>query len=228
MKILIIEDQRRIADSLKKGLKQENFLTETAYDGVTGQKMWQEQKWNLILLDSMLPGVSGPDLLQKMRAHGDETPVIFLTAKSEVEDKVEGLSLGADDYITKPFDFTELLARITSVLRRQKQSAYTHTTLSCDTLEINLQTKQVTRGEKSINLSATEFRLLEYLMRHKDKVKSETEILENVWDEADFSLSNKVSVYMRYLRNKIDRPFPNQTPLIQTVRGMGYKISDTK
>ncbi len=223
MKILVIEDQRRLADSIVKGLKQEKYQAKAVYDGVSALNIIDEEYWNVILLDWMLPGKNGKEILQELRSRDISIPVIFLTAKGEVSDKVEALEIGADDYLVKPFDFSELLARINAILRRP--DTYVGTILEIDDLQLDTSRKEVRRGDTILDLSLTEYRLLEYLMRSPNQVKSESQILDNVWDYADEGLSNKVSVYIRYLRNKVDRDFPDKPSLIQTVRGFGYKIS---
>lgn len=226
MKILVVEDQRRLADSIAKGLRQEKYDVHVAYDGVTAWEKITHEKYHIVLLDWMVPGKSGPEILSLMREKNITIPVIFLTAKSQIDDKIETFQLGADDYVVKPFDFSELLARIEAQLRRPQ--TYLSPTLTINDLTLDTKTKTVSRAGKNITLSHTEYRLLEYLLRSPEHTKSESQILDNVWDYADDSLSNKVSVYIRYLRNKIDRPFPNSPALIHTVRGLGYKISENE
>lgn len=222
MQILLVEDEERLAENVAKRLRMESFLVDIANDGQEGlDKMINN--YNLIILDMMLPKVSGIEFLNTIRKNGNKTPVLILTSQSDIEDKVDGLNSGADDYLTKPFSFEELLARVNALLRR---SANGDVKLMIDDLILDIKTKEVKRGDDVISLSATEYRLLEYMMRHKDSVLSETTLIDYVWDHNYDGFSNIVSVYMRYLRNKIDRPFPNSKPLIHTVRGMGYKISD--
>jgi len=224
MRILIIEDEHKIANSLKKGLEQENFAVDVAYDGIEGYDLAVTEDYRTIILDLMLPGMDGNTICKKLRAEKIHTPILMLTAKGELQDKVTGLNQGADDYLTKPFAFEELLARVRALTRRPKNNLpviLTYADLSLDT-----QTFEVKRQNKKINLSKKEFGLLEYLLRHKEIILSKDQIISHLWDyEADV-LPNTVEVYIGYLRNKIDRPFKHQKPLIQTVRGFGYKISN--
>ncbi len=222
MQILIIEDEQRLAQSIQKGLKAENFSVDVANDGEQGLKM-MINKYDLIILDLMLPKVSGLEILEHLRTEKNKIPILILTAKGSTDDKVKGLNLGADDYLAKPFDFEELLARVYALIRRSTNS---DVKLKIDNLELNPRKKEVTRAGKIIKLSGTEYRLLEYLVRHPHHVMSETDLLEHVWDHNYDGLSNIVSVYIRYLRNKIDKPFTTEKPLIHTVRGLGYKICD--
>ena len=224
MRILIIEDEHKIANSLKKGLEQENFAVDVAYDGIEGYDLAVTEDYRTIILDLMLPGMDGNTICKKLRAEKIHTPILMLTAKGELQDKVTGLNQGADDYLTKPFAFEELLARVRALTRRPKNNLpviLTYADLSLDT-----QTFEVKRQNKKINLSKKEFGLLEYLLRHKEIILSKDQIISHLWDyEADV-LPNTVEVYIGYLRNKIDLPFKHQKPLIQTVRGFGYKISN--
>lgn len=222
MRILIIEDEHKIANSIKQGLEQEGFAVDVAYDGELGYDMASVEEFDLIILDLMLPTIAGTEICQKLREEGKHTPIIMLTAKSELEDKILGLNIGADDYLTKPFAFTELLARIRALLRRP------HNVLSdvlhCDGLEIDTQNFKVKRDNKNIELSRKEFALLEYLARNKNRVINKDKIIEHVWSyEADI-LPNTVEVYIGYIRNKIDKPFKNKPKLIKTVRGFGYVL----
>ncbi len=222
MQILIIEDEVRLAESISKWLKSENYSVDIAHDGKQGL-LKMINKYDCIILDIMLPEISGLEVLKTLREKKNKTPVLMLTAKNTTEDKVQGLDLGADDYLAKPFDFEELLARIKSLIRR---STYSDVILQIDSLIINPQTKQVTRSWEDITLSSTEYRLLEYLMRHENHVLSETDLLEHVWDHNYDGFSNVVSVYMGYLRKKIDKKFPKEKPLLQTMRGLWYKITN--
>lgn len=222
MKILIIEDEYRLAMTIQKGLKAENFSAEVALDGEAGLAM-ANQDFDLIVLDLMLPKMNGIEVLQNLREQENKTPVLILTAKDSTEDKIKGLDIGADDYLAKPFDFDELLARIRAIIRRTTK---TDVVLRIDNLELDPKTKEVKRAGKELKLSSTEYRLLEYLMLHPDWVLNEEKIISHVWDHAYDGFSNIVPVYMRYLRNKIDRAFPEEKALIRTVRGMGYRISE--
>lgn len=222
MQILLVEDEERLAENVAKRLRIENYLVDIAFDGEQALNKLMNS-YNLIILDMMLPKVSGIDVLKTLRANGNKTPVLILTSQSTTENKVIGLNEGADDYLTKPFAFDELLARVAALMRR---SANSDTKLVVDNLTLDPKTKEVKRKDEIINLSATEYRLLEYMMRYKGSVLNETTLIDYVWDHNYDGFSNIVSVYIRYLRNKIDRPFPNNKSLIQTVRGMGYKISE--
>ena len=222
MKILIIEDEKKIVSFIKNGLRSEGYTVDAAFDGEEGLYKAEEGNYDLIVLDVKLPLLDGFSLLKQLRAKGKNTPVIMLTARDAVEDKVEGLNLGADDYLTKPFSFEELLARIKALTRRKQ--AKTSNLLKVDDLTLDTEYLAVKRGKKEINLSPTEFKLLKYLMENKSRVLSKTLILENVWGY-DFSPeSNIVDVYIKYLRDKIDKG--SKKSLIQTVHGMGYKICD--
>jgi len=222
MKILIIEDEQRLARNIQKGLKAENYSAEVAFDGEEGLVKGSHD-CDLIILDLMLPKMSGFEVLQELRDKKISTPIIILTAKDSIEDKIKGLDLGADDYLSKPFSFEELLARMRALLRRSTEKSVI---LKVDNLELDPKTKRVERAGKEIKLSGTEYRLLEYMMRHKDWLMDESKIITHVWDYDYDGFSNIVPVYMRYLRNKIDRAFPDEKPLIYTIRGMGYKITD--
>lgn len=225
MRVLIVEDEHKIANSIKQGLEQEGFAVDVTFDGLTGYDLASTEDYDLIILDLMLPKMEGTKVCLNLRDMDIHTPIIMLTAKSELEDKIRGLNCGADDYLTKPFSFTELLARIRALLRRPKNLV--PTVLNCGDLEIDTQYFSVKRNDKEIELSKKEFSLLEYLIRNKGNVLSKEKIIEHVWDyEADI-LPNTVEVYIGYLRNKIDRPFKNKPKLIKTVRGFGYKIENT-
>lgn len=230
MRILVIEDEHKIANSIKKGLEQEAYAVDVAYDGSSGFDLAATEDYDAVILDLLLPGMDGITICKKLRERKIHTPILMLTAKGELNDKVGGLNAGADDYLVKPFAFEELLARIRALTRRPKQT--TNNVLKCQDLTLDCLTYEVKRKGRKIRLSKKEFALLEYLLRHKDKILSKGEIIAHVWDyEADI-LPNTVEVYIGYLRNKIDRPFKNlpgrqagKPALIQTVRGFGYKIS---
>lgn len=224
MKILIIEDERKISSFLKKGLKSEGFTTETASDGEEGLFMAQEGNFDLIILDITLPKLDGISVCQKIRQKGMTVPIVMLTAKDEIDDRVRGLDAGADDYLTKPFSFAELLARIRALKRRQ--TGIVGDKLTIDDLELNQHTCEVKRAGKEIQLSNTEYRLLNYLLENQNRTVSKTAILEKVWG-LDFSPeSNIVEVYIKYVREKIDKNFDK--PLIQTVHGVGYRLCVSK
>lgn len=225
MRILIIEDEHKIANAIKKGLEQEAFAADVAYDGEDGFDLAAAEDYDAVILDLMLPGMDGVELCRKLRKEeNSHTPILMLTAKGELGDKVEGLNAGADDYLVKPFAFAELLARIRALTRRPKQTLDTQ--LRVDDLTLDALSYRVKRGSKGINLSRKEFALLEYLMRYREKVLTKDQIINHVWDYDADVLPNTVEVYVGYLRNKIDRPFKNKPPLIQTVRGFGYRISN--
>lgn len=221
MRILVVEDEHKIANSIKKGLEQESFAVDVAYTGNEGYDLASSENYDLLILDVMLPEISGVEICAKLRAENNHTPILMLTARGQISDKVEGLNSGADDYLTKPFAFEELLARIKALSRRPKNS--TGSTYTVSDLSLNTLTYDVKRGEKKINLSAKEFSLLEYLMRNANQVLSKEQIIEHVWDYDADVLPNTVEVFVGYLRNKVDKGFSK--PLIQTVRGFGYKVS---
>jgi len=223
MRILVIEDEHRIANSIKQGLEQESFAVDVAYNGEKGYDLATVESYDLIILDLMLPGMNGHEICANLRKTNNHTPIIMLTARDELNDKIKGLSIGADDYLTKPFAFTELLARIRALLRRPKKLL--PNTLSCGDLEIDTENFEVRRSQKIIELSKKEFALLEYLVRNKNLVLSKDKIIEHVWSYESDVLQNTVEVYIGYLRNKIDKPYKNKKPLIKTVRGFGYKIN---
>ncbi|MDI6865365.1 MAG: response regulator transcription factor [Thermodesulfovibrio yellowstonii] len=222
MRILIVEDEKSLADIIKKGLEEEGYAVDVAYDGEEGLFMAENQPSDLIILDIMLPIVDGMTILRKIRKAGLKTPVLMLTAKDTVMDKVSGLDSGADDYLTKPFSFEELLARIRALLRRR--SDIKASIIEIDDLVINMATHEVMRGGKQISLSPKEYALLEYMAINKNKVLSRTELIEHIYDEnSDFD-SNVIDVFINRLRNKIDREFGKK--LIHTVRGAGYILKE--
>lgn len=222
MRILLVEDEKSLAEILKKGLEEEGYAVDLAYDGEEGLFMAENQPSDLIILDIMLPIVDGMTILRKIRKAGIKTPVLMLTAKDTVMDKVSGLDSGADDYLTKPFSFEELLARIRALLRRR--SDIKASTIEVDDLLINMANHEVMRGGKSIILSPKEYALLEYMALNKNKVLSRTELIEHIYDEnSDFD-SNVIDVFINRLRNKIDREFDKK--LIHTVRGAGYILRE--
>ena len=224
MRILVVEDEHRIANMIKKGLEQERFAVDIAYTGNDGYDLASSEDYDLIILDLMLPGLSGLEICKQLRARHFHTPVLLLTAKSQIQDKVEGLNAGADDYVTKPFSFEELLARVRALTRRPKTTL--KPVLTVADLNLDSANFQVIRDNMQISLSGKEFSLLEYLMRHKNKILTKDTIISHVWNYDADILPNTVEVYIRNLRNKIDIPFKNKKPLIQTIRGFGYKISD--
>jgi len=220
MQLLIAEDERRVRDFVARGLKEEGFLVHEALTGEDALALLSAEKFDLILLDWMLPGFSGFEVLQQLRARGDTTPVLMLTARDSVDDRALALNTGADDYLVKPFAFTELLARVRAILRRSSGRATPR--LTYEDLSLDPASRRVTRGGVEVRLTAKEFALLQYLLENAGRVVSRTRILESVWEQDFESYSNVVEVYVRYLRAKIDAPFP--TKLIQTVRGVGYSL----
>ena len=223
MNILVVEDETRLADNIARALELESYNATVAYDGLEAETMLREGSYDLVIMDIMMPNQDGLETLRHIRERGDDVRVLMLTAMSQTEDRVYGLEQGADDYLAKPFELDELLARVKAQLRRKQDTIAE--VLTCDSLVLNRSTKQVMRGVADISLSATEFRLLEYLMLHNGEVCSETDLLEHVWDQNYDGMSNVVAVYVRYLRNKVDKAFPREKPLIETVRGLGYRIS---
>lgn len=222
MKILIVEDEHRIANSIKKGLEQERHAVDVAYDGLSGYDLASIENYDLIVLDQMLPGIDGIQFCHDLRKAHIHTPILMLTARGQTEDKVKGLDAGADDYLTKPFSFEELLARVRALGRRPQTTRNEILTIS--DLTLNTRTYEVQRGEIGIKLSHKEYTLLEYLMRNANVTLTKDQIIENVWDYDADILPNTVEVYIKNLRNKIDVPFPKRKPLIYTMRGFGYKM----
>ncbi|MEO6685278.1 MAG: response regulator transcription factor [Dyadobacter sp.] len=224
MKILVVEDEQKLAGFIQQGLLQAGYLVQLSNNGSEALNKAVSENFDLILLDLMLPGMTGIDVLKNLRAFKITTPVIIVSALSGTSQIVEGLDLGAVDYIRKPFEWEELLARIRILQRKVFSSESTR--ISINDLVINLMTRQITRGEKQILLTAKEFALLEYLVRNTNRVVSKNQILENVWNMDFDPESNIVEVYMYQLRRKIDKGF--DTPLIETVIGVGYKLTGTK
>ena len=222
MRILLIEDEHKIANSIAKGLEQETYAVDVCYDGTSGYDMAVGEEYDLIVLDRMLPGMDGIDLVKKLRTENIHTPVLMLTAKGQIDDRVEGLNSGADDYLVKPFAFVELLARVKALSRRPKQTVSSELTLG--DLTVNTLNYEVRRAGKLIKLSSKEYALLEYLMHHKNTIITKDKIINHVWNYDADVLPNSVEVYIKHLRDKIDAPFSGPT-LIHTVRGFGYKIA---
>ncbi|MDZ4793931.1 MAG: response regulator transcription factor [Bacteroidota bacterium] len=223
--ILIVEDEQKIADSLKQGLTENGFYTQVAYDGTMGLRLFKQGIFGLAILDINLPGINGYELCKAIRQIDPKVPVMILTAMSTVEDKIEGFDAGADDYIIKPFDFRELLVRVRALLKRIHSTVATGVQLKAGDLVMNLDSKEVTRDNKNIQLTAKEFQLLEYFLRNKNRVLSRADIALNVWDIDFDSGTNVIDVYINYLRKKIDKDF--NSPLIHTQVGMGYVLKDS-
>lgn len=221
----MVEDEHKIANSIKKGLEQDHYAVDVAYEGESGYDLAVTEEYDLIILDLMLPGMDGIQIAQQLRKENIHTPILMLTAKGQVEDKVKGLDIGADDYMTKPFAFMELLARIRALIRRPHKTE--GNVLTVGDLTLDTTTYDVKRGDTRIRLSKKEFALLQYLMRHRDKVITKDQIINHVWDYDSDVLPNSVEVYINHLREKIDNPFASP-PLIHTLRGFGYKISITE
>ncbi len=221
MKILVIEDDRQAASYLAKGLKEAGHVVDVANDGKEGLFLAGAEHYDVMVVDRMLPGRDGLSLVQVLRAAGNDTPVLFLSALGSVDDRVKGLKAGGDDYLTKPFAFSELLARI-EVLVRRRGAGQPQTRLSVGDLELDLLSRSVKRAGKAIDLLPREFSLLEYLMRNAGSVVTRTMMLENVWDYHFDPQTNVIDVHIARLRQKIDKDFP--TPLIHTVRGAGYSL----
>ncbi len=224
MRILIVEDDRKVGAFLQKGLKEEQYAVDVCRNGEEAMEWALVNSYDVIILDIMLPKKDGFTVCRELRQAGVLTPILMLTAKDSVEDKVSGLTEGADDYLTKPFSFEELLARIRALLRRTQD--YKTEVLKVGDLELDLVKRQARRAGKQILLSGKEYALLEYLMRNKGRVLSESMIVEHVWDMNYEGTSNIVNVYINYLRKKIDSEF--EAKLIRTVRGHGYTIDEDR
>ncbi len=222
MTILVIEDEVKITRFIKKGLEMEHFTVDAAYDGKEGLEKAEINDYDLIILDIMLPEMDGIEVCNKIREKKIETPIIMLTARDSVDDRIKGLDAGADDYLVKPFAFGELLARIRALLRREKSVKTTK--LKVGDLVLNPATHEVYRGDKEINLSSKEYRLLDYMMRRPGTVCTRTMIGEHIWGYSFNDDSNVIDVYISYLRRKIDSGFRSR--LIHTIRDVGYKIQD--
>lgn len=226
MRILVIEDEQRVSSFIKKGLEEQGHEVMQAFDGKSGLKLARQYDFDVIILDVIMPVMNGIDVCTALKTqYNIETPILMLTALGTTDDIVVGLEAGADDYLTKPFKFKELVARINALKRRSSaQGKNSSELLQVDDLIMNLKTKEVHREGKLINLTSREFRLLEYLLKNKNRVVSRVDILENVW-EVDFDLgTNVIDVYINYVRKKIEHNFP--TKIITTVIGMGYVIKD--
>jgi two-component system copper resistance phosphate regulon response regulator CusR len=224
MKLLVIEDEVKTADTLQKGLKEKGYDVYTAYDGEIAWSLAENNKFDLIITDIILPKVNGLEFCKKLRQSRNFTPVIMLTALGLTSDKLNGFDSGSDDYLVKPFDFDELLARIKVLINRSQNKFQMSNLLKYADLELNLDTKEVKRGETKINLTAKEYVLLEYFIRNANRVVSKEEIAEKVWDITFDTGTNVIEVYVSYLRNKIDKDFVPR--LIHTKKGMGYILRE--
>lgn len=222
MKILVIEDEPKVASFIKQGLEEQSNNVTIAYDGFFGHKLATENEFDVIVLDLMIPYMNGLDLCKKLREEGIKTPILMLTALGTTDDKVTGLETGADDYLVKPFEFKELVARIRALSKRYTDTVQLPKILKVADLEMNLDEKSVRRSGKSIDLTAKEFSLLEFLLRNKNRVVSRAEISEKVWDIHFDTGTNVIDVYVNFLRKKVDKEFDRK--LIQTMVGMGYVI----
>jgi len=218
MRILLIEDEKRLSDAVKKGLVENGFAVDQAFDGEEGEYLSQNEPYDLIVLDIMLPKVDGLTICKNLRKSGIKTPILMLTARTTVEDKVAGLDAGADDYLTKPFSFLELKSRVHALIRRNNKEVTPVVKIA--NLELDPVKRSVKRGKDVISLTPKEFSILEFLMRHKNEVVTRTMIIEHVWDYNFENMSNVVDVFMASLRKKVGNK------LIRTVHGVGYKISD--
>ena len=222
MRALVVEDGAKMAALLRRGLQEEGFAVDVASNGEDGSWLGVENEYDVILLDLMLPDVDGIEVCRRLRAADRWAPILMLTARDGVQDRVSGLDAGADDYLTKPFSFDELLARVRALLRRGPSER--PPVLSAGDLSLDPATRRVTRGGVEVELTPKEFALLELFLRHPGEALSRTRILEHVWDFAYEGDSNVVDVYVRYLREKLDRPFGRRS--IETVRGVGYRLRE--
>ena len=220
MRILVIEDEKKVATFIKKGLVEEHYAVDTAFDGEEGLYLAEINEYDLIVLDLMIPKIDGFGVLKKIRERKNTVPILVLTARDSVDDTVRGLDAGCDDYLTKPFAFAELLARIRALLRRDKKEK--ESVLRIADLSLSIVTHKVMRQGKEIELTSKEYALLEYFMRNPEKVLTRTMISEHVWDYHFDSITNVIDVYVNYLRKKIDKDF--EPKLIHTIRGIGYMM----
>jgi two-component system copper resistance phosphate regulon response regulator CusR len=222
MKLLLIEDEPKTLQSIKQGLEENGYEVDIAYDGLIGRQLAKNNTYQLIISDIIIPGINGIELCREIRTWGDETPILMLTALGTTDDKVTGLDAGADDYLVKPFEFKELLARVRALTKRGTTVSHTGQILRFADLEVSLDAKTVHRSGNKINLTAREFNLLVYLIRNQGRVISKVEIAEQVWDIGFDTGTNVIEVYVNYLRKKIDRDYP--VKLIHTQFGMGYVL----
>jgi DNA-binding response OmpR family regulator len=225
MKVLVIEDEPKVASFIKRGLEEHSFTVDVAYDGVMGEKLAVKDRYDVIVLDIIIPGKSGIDLCREIKRRTPDVPVLMLTALGTTEDKVSGFEAGADDYLLKPFEFAELVARIKALTRRAKMSSFTSSRIiEFADLKLDLDKKVAIRGGAVINLTAKEFLLLEYFIRNRERVISRPELAEKIWDVTFDTGTNVVEVYINILRKKIDRDF--EPKLLHTRIGLGYILSE--
>lgn len=220
IKILLIEDEPKTVQSLKQGLEENNYDVSIAYDGHMGKQLALANAYQLIVSDVIIPGINGLDLCRELRALGIQTPILMLTALSTTDDKLNGFEAGADDYLPKPFDFKEFLARVKALIKRSNQTILEAQVLKFADLEMDLTSSLVSRAGQMIHLTSKEFQLLEYFLRNQEKVISKAEIAESIWEVEDENSSNLIEVYVNYLRKKVDKGFSSK--LIHTQFGMGY------
>jgi len=223
MKILLVEDEPKVADFIKKGLEEQGYELQVAFDGQIGERLALKEAWDLLIIDVILPYINGFELCRRIRGKGIDTPVLMLTALGTMEDKIAGFDVGTDDYLVKPFEFAELLARIKALVKRRSGSIQTSGGITVGDLHLDLDKKMATRGDKNIELTSKEFTLLEFLMKNSGKVVSRAEIAEKVWEITFDTGTNIIDVYINILRKKIDKDF--ETKLIQTRIGLGYSIN---
>lgn len=224
MRILVVEDEKKLAELIARALRAERYAVDVAYDGHTAWEMIETYDYDLLILDLMLPGLDGAEILRRTRRRNEHVAILILTARDATEEKVRNFEAGADDYLTKPFAFAELLVRVKALMRRGPVSR--SSVLRVGDLEVDRLSQQVRRAGQKIDLTAKEYALLEYLASNPGRVFSRTMIIEHVWDQSFEGLTNIVDVYVRHLRGKVDDPFP--TKLIRTVRGAGYYIGESE
>lgn len=220
IKVLLIEDEVKLVQSLKRGLSENDISVDFSSDGLAGYTMAEQGDYDVIITDIIMPGIDGMELVKKLRNQIIKTPILMITALGDIDDKVNGLDAGADDYLVKPFAFKELLARIKALYRRSQNNEMKNEILRFEDLELNLERREAWRDGQNIDLTPKEFALMEYFMRHQGRVISKTEIAEKVWDINFETNTNVIEVYISYLRNKVDKPFSKK--LIHTLFGSGY------
>ena len=223
MRILLVEDEKKLSELIERALKAERYAVDAAYDGLSGWQMADAYDYDLVILDLMLPSLNGTEVLRRVREKNQKVPILILTARDATEEKVRNFEAGADDYLTKPFAFAELIMRVKALLRRGP--VIRSSVLRVGDLEVDRLSQQVKRAGKRIELTAKEYALLEYLATNPGRVFSRTMIIEHVWDQSFEGLTNIVDVYVRHLRSKVDDPFPSK--LIRTVRGVGYSLGES-